>query len=147
MALFEVTAPDGTIYEFNGPDDATNEDIYAYVKTQLQGKEKVYEQVQVGSYMSMPERGYSATNASESAMGAGQFFIEMIVGAVVLAAIISLSKVHNLMWIPVVGFLVGYLISQEASYAFSNVFGGLTFSLLYSFIAGVWIQRQKKKGE
>ena len=35
MALFEVTAPDGTIYELNGPDDATNEEIYAYVKTPI----------------------------------------------------------------------------------------------------------------
>ena len=145
MALFEVTTPDGEIYELNGPDDATNEEVYAYVKTQLQGKEKVYEQVQVGGYTPMSERGYSVTNASENAIGVNQFFIEMIVGAVVLAVIISLSKVHNLIWIPVVGFLIGYLISQDASYAFSNVFGGLTFSLLYSFIAGVWIQRQKMK--
>jgi len=71
----------------------------------------------------------------------------VIVGAVVLAVIISLSKVHNLVWIPVVGFAMGYLIAQDSSYAFSNVFGGLTFSLLYSFIAGIWIQRQKKKDE
>lgn len=148
MALFEVTAPDGTIYELNGPDDATNEEIYAYVKAhQLQSKEKAYEQAQIGGYISMSERDYSVSNASENAVEANQFFIEMIVGAIVLAVIISISKVHNLMWIPVVGFLIGYLISQDASYTFSNVFGGLTFSLLYSFIAGVWIQRQKKKGE
>ena len=78
-------------------------------------------------------------------MGVGQFFIEMVIGAAALGAIITLSKVLNLMWVPVVGFLVGYVISQDTSYSFSNVFGGLTFSLLCSFIAGVWIQQQKKK--
>lgn len=78
-------------------------------------------------------------------MGVDQFFIEMLIGAVALGVIITLSKVHNLMWVPVVGFLVGYGASQDALYSFSNVFGGLTFSLLCSFIAGVWIQQQKKK--
>ena len=71
----------------------------------------------------------------------------MFVGAGVLAGIIAISKTHDLMWIPVVGFLVGYVIAQDASYAFSNVFGGLTFGLLCSFIAGVRIQRQKKKAD
>ena len=78
-------------------------------------------------------------------MGVGQFFIEMIIGAAALGAIITFSKVHNFIWIPVVGFLAGYVISQDTPYSFSNVFGGLTFSLLCSFIAGVWIQQQKKK--
>ena len=72
----------------------------------------------------------------------------MFVGAGVLAGIIAISKTHDLMWIPIVGFLAGYAIgAEDTSYAFSNVFGGLTFSLLCSFIAGVWIQRQKKKAD
>ena len=75
----------------------------------------------------------------------GQFIAEMIIGAGALAGIIAISKVHNLFWIPVIGFLVGYLIAGGSTYVYSNVFGGLTFSLMTSFIAGYWFQRQKKK--
>jgi hypothetical protein len=99
------------------------------------------------AYVTMSDRGLASTNSQEGTMASGQFFIEMIVGAFILMMIIKISKTHNLMWVPVVGFLAGYAVAQDASYAFSNVFGGLTFSLLCSFIAGVWIQRQKKKAD
>ena len=136
MAKFTVTTPNGT-YEVTAPNNATDEEVYTYVKTHLGDYPKTI----------VSEVDYGVSNTSEDAIGSGQFFLEMIVGAVVLAVIISLYKVHNLMWIPVVGFLIGYLMSQDTSYVFSNVFGGLTFSMLCSIIAGIWIQRQKKKGE
>jgi hypothetical protein len=137
MALFEVSVPDGTIYKIRAPDSATDMEIYTYLGTQLQKT----------PYTLVSEREHSDPNSSEDVMGVGQFFIEMIVGAVVLTGIVVISKVHNLVWIPAVGCLAGYAISQDASYAFSNVFGGLTFSLLFAFIAGVWIQHQKKKNK
>ena len=33
MATYEVTGPDGELYEFEGPDDATEEQLYAYVNS------------------------------------------------------------------------------------------------------------------
>ena len=129
MATFKVTTPDGT-YKVTAPNNATDAEVYAYLKTQLQ---------------EIPYTLVSGKDYGDVNLGSGQFFIEMIIGAVALGVIIALSKAHNLIWIPVVGFLSGYVIAQDASYAFSNVFGGLTFSLLCSFIAGVWIQRQTKK--
>jgi hypothetical protein len=75
-----------------------------------------------------------------------QFFTLMFVGAGVLAGIIAISKVHDLMWIPVISFMVGYLISNDASYRYPSVLGGLTFCLFCSFLAGIWYQRQKTKG-
>jgi purine-cytosine permease-like protein len=69
----------------------------------------------------------------------------MIIPAIALAGIIALSKIHNLFWIPVIGFLVGYYFANDPSYNFSNAFGGLTFSGLTCLIAGFWFQRQKKK--
>jgi hypothetical protein len=70
----------------------------------------------------------------------------MLIVAGALVGIIAISKVHNLFWIPLVGFLVGYVIGgNDPSYAFSNTFGGLTFSFMTSVIAGFWFQRQKQK--
>ena len=74
----------------------------------------------------------------------GQFITEMIIGAGALAGIIAYSKGHNLFWIPLIGFLVGYSY-DDASYVYSNVFGGLTFSFLTSLIAGYWFKYQNKK--
>ncbi len=33
MATYEVTGPDGELYEFDGPDDATEKQLYAYVNS------------------------------------------------------------------------------------------------------------------
>jgi len=78
-------------------------------------------------------------------MSGAEFFMLMFVSAAALAGIIAISKVHDLMWIPVISFMVGYLISTDASYRFPSVFGGLTFCFMCSVLAGIWFQRQKKK--
>jgi len=70
---------------------------------------------------------------------------QMFIAAFALAGIIALSKVHNLFWIPVISFLVGYVVANDPSYLFSSAFGGLTFSGLTCLLAGFWFQRQKKK--
>ena len=74
-----------------------------------------------------------------------QFFMLMFVGAGALAGIIAISRAYDLLWIPVIGFIVGYLLANDASYRFSNTFGGLTFCFMCSVLAGIWFQRQKKK--
>jgi len=75
------------------------------------------------------------------------FITEMIVGAAALAGIIAFSRINNLLWIPVIGFLAGYTLSTDPSYNFSSVFGGLTFGFLVTLIARYWFYKKEKKTE
>ena len=73
------------------------------------------------------------------------FIAEIFIGVCALAGIIALSKANNLTWIPVIGFIAGFLLSSDPSYHFSNAFGGLTFGFLVCLIASFWLNRKTKK--
>jgi len=78
-------------------------------------------------------------------MGSAQFFLEMFVSAGALAGVIAISKVHDLKWIPIIGFLVGYAVSADPTYRFTYVLGGLVYCFLFSLFAGFWFNRKQKK--
>lgn len=75
------------------------------------------------------------------------FIAEIFIGVCALAGIIALSKANNLTWIPVIGFIAGFLFSADPSYHFSNAFGGLTFGFLVCLIASFWLNRKNKKSD
>ena len=75
------------------------------------------------------------------------FITEMIFGAAALAGIIAFSRINNLLWPPVIGFLAGYALSTDPSYNFSSVFGGLTFGFLITLIVRYWFYKKEKKIE
>ena len=57
MAVFEVTAPDGKIYEVPAPDDSTPEELRAYVQKNMMG---------VGTGRSPPKPNLGQSGVTES---------------------------------------------------------------------------------
>jgi len=62
FVTYEVTGPDGELYEFDGPNDATKEQLYAYVNQTFGGTEEP------GGYTPMKHRGVENTALSPPAI-------------------------------------------------------------------------------
>jgi membrane protein implicated in regulation of membrane protease activity len=67
-----------------------------------------------------------------------QHYLAMIFSAILLAAILTLSKKYNLLWIPVIGFVIGYVTTMNTAYN-HPMLAGLAASLLCSFFASLFL--------
>jgi hypothetical protein len=75
----------------------------------------------------------------------GQELAYLFISTFSLAGIIYASITIGFSWIPIIAFILGYLMAIDPSFTHPNILGGLTWSLIASWVLVWWKIRKKKK--
>jgi|TARA_R110002074_G_scaffold209613_1_gene378611 hypothetical protein len=75
----------------------------------------------------------------------GQELAYLFVSTLSLAGIIYASLVIGFSWVPILAFVLGYLMAFDPSFLHPNIIGGLTWSLIASWVLLWWKRRKNKK--